>query len=110
MALGNNGVLKRQNYSFRVVTCQSVYNLDYSESTMTQAQLDILYAHYNIPVAITMRALAPSELLSNTVEDGDEIPFLVITLKCGVRLPLVSFVRQLLSELPLHPFQASPAF
>lgn len=52
-----------------------------------------------------MKALAPSELPPSARED--EIAFLMIAFECGVRLPLVPFVRQLLGELPLYPLQVS---
>lgn len=55
-----------------------------------------------------MKALAHGELLHNAVEDKDEILFPMVALECKVKLPFTPFVRQFLSELPLHPLQVSP--
>lgn len=93
--------------SEEAATYKSSCNLDYNMSRVTQAQLDVLRALFDVPTGITMKAPASDELLSNACEDGNEILFLIITFNCGVRLSLALFLRQFLSELPLHPFQAS---
>lgn len=56
-----------------------------------------------------MRVPTQGEMLSNIVEGGDETPFLVVALEFGVKFPLTPFVRQFLSELPLHLLQVSLA-
>lgn len=54
-----------------------------------------------------MRALAPGKLLSNVIEDGNEILFSIVTFEYRVRILLALFVSQFLSGLAIHPFQAS---
>lgn len=70
---------------------------------VNQAQLDGFCALLRVPATILMKALAHGELFHNAVEDNNEIPFLIATLECGVRLSFASLLRQFLSELPFHP-------
>lgn len=96
-----------EEYSFRVVERRSPYNFDYSRSIVIQAQLNSLCEHLNVPSIISIRALRRNELPRDSYEELNKILFLLITLEYKVRLPLALFVRRLLSELPLHPFQVS---
>lgn len=56
-----------------------------------------------------MRVRTQDELPANVWEGEDEILFPITALKYGVRLPLALFVRQFLSDLPLHLLQVSLA-
>lgn len=56
-----------------------------------------------------MRALACGELFHDALEADNEIPFSVGALECGVQLPLTPLLQQLLSDIPLHLMQVSPA-
>lgn len=89
--------------------CKYACNLDYYKSKVSQTQMDVLRTHFNVSVAIMMKACTSSKLLSGAKENGNKISFLVAAFECGVRLLLVPFMRQFLSELPLHPLQASLA-
>lgn len=98
-----------REHSFSIVEHREPYHLDYCRSTVTQAQLDELYTHFKIPQAIKMRVSREDESPRGGREYWDKIPFSVIVLECSVRFPLASFIRMLLSELSLHPFQVSLA-
>lgn len=68
-----------------------------------EVEARVAFEHFHIPNAISMKAQMRNMLPREAREDLDEIPFSLIALECGVRLPLASFIRQLLSKLSLHP-------
>lgn len=92
-------------YSLWVVEHCNRCELDWYRSLVTQVQLDTLHEHLNVPNTISIRALGRNGLPRDAREELNEIPFLLVALKCGVRLLFASFMRRLLSELPSHPFQ-----
>lgn len=104
---GVKAKVAHKEYFFRVVKHRNHYDLNYCRSLVTQAQLDSLRKHPCIPNAIFMSSLGRNVLPREAHEDLDKILFPLIMLKCGMRLLFAPFVRQLLSELSLHPLQVS---
>lgn len=105
IAQGEGSTMGSEKTTIRGYVC----DFDYYKSKVW-AQLDALWARFNIHAAITMRAFTLGELFFGAKENGNKIPFPVATLKCGVNLPIIPFVRQFLSVLPFHPLQAFPTF
>lgn len=84
-------------------------SLEHRASKMNQAQLDSLQVLLHIPPSISMRTPAHDELFHDAIEANNEIPFPVVALECGVRLPLAPpLLWQLLNDIPLHLMQVSP--
>lgn len=78
-------------------------------SAVKQAELDELHHCIHIPLSILMKALEMGELPLQPHKESSEIAFPTVALECGVRLPLAPFVKRLLNEFPLHPFQVASA-
>lgn len=82
--------------------------LEHRTSEMNQVQLNNLRVLLHVPPSISMRLPTRDELFHDAFEANNEIPFPVAAVECGVRLPLTPLLRQLLSDIPLHPMQVSP--
>lgn len=74
-----------------------------------QAKLVQLRHRFHIHLSISMRAPEMGELSLRPHKESGEIAFPTVALECGLRLPLAPFVKRLLNEFPLHPFQVGLA-
>lgn len=75
------------------VTRGGSHDLEHCVSKVNQAQLDGLQALLRVLTTILMRALARSKHFHDAIENNNEIPFLVMALEYGVKLPLASLLR-----------------
>lgn len=93
----------------RAATIGNSRDLEHQAFEVNQAQLDSLWALLLISTIISMRASACGKLFHDAVKVDNEVPFLVVALECGVRLPFPPLLRQFLSEIPFHSLQISSA-
>lgn len=74
-----------------------------------QTKLDKLRHRFHVLHFISMRVPEMRELPLQAYREFGEIAFPTVALECEVRLPLALFIRRLLNEFPLHPFQVALA-
>lgn len=79
------------------------------EFVVMQVKLDELCYFFHVPYSISIRVLETGELPLQAHRESGEIEFLIVALEYGVRFLLAPFVRKLLNQFPLHPFQVLSA-
>ncbi|CAL9006180.1 unnamed protein product [Prunus brigantina] len=85
-----------------------VFGVDFLElNALTNAELVMIRAQYNIPGAVRMRIPRPLESLSNP---ENEVLFFTDVFKHGLRLPLRYLVQKILAQIGYAPGQFNHNF